>query len=36
VPYPNSGQKCDLVIGAPVEWRVDIKMARVYGGNKQA
>jgi hypothetical protein len=35
VPYPNSRQKCDLVLGAPPEWRVEVKMARVYGDNNR-
>jgi hypothetical protein len=35
VPYPNSKQKCDLVIGEPAEWRIEVKMARVYGDNNQ-
>jgi len=35
VPYPNSKQKCDLVIGEPVQWFIEIKMARVYGDNNR-
>ena len=35
VPYPNSKQKCDLVIGEPAQWRIEVKMARVYGDNNR-
>jgi hypothetical protein len=35
VPYPESRQKCDVVIGARAEWRVEVKMARVYGDNNR-
>src|SRR5262249_48955331 len=31
--YPGSKQKCDLWIGDPIEWVVEIKMARFFGDN---
>jgi hypothetical protein len=34
LPYPDAPrQKCDLWVGAPVEWAVEIKMARFKGDN---
>jgi hypothetical protein len=34
LPYPNAPrQKCDLWIGAPLEWAVEVKMARFMGDN---
>lgn len=33
VRYPESMQKCDLVIGAPPEWAIEVKMARFSGDN---
>ena len=35
MPYPNSKQKCVLVLGDPLEWRIEVKMARVYGDNNR-
>jgi len=36
VPYPGLlRQKCDLGIGQPLEWAVEIKMARLRGDNGQ-
>ena|SRR2546427_6137648 len=35
VPYKNSKPKCDLVVGEPAQWRVEVKMARVYGDNNR-
>ena len=31
--YPDSRQECDLWIGSPVEWAIEIKMARFFGDN---
>ena len=31
--YPGSRQKCDLWIGDPLEWVIEIKMARFFGDN---
>jgi hypothetical protein len=34
LPYPEATrQKCDLWIGAPLEWAIEIKMARFVGDN---
>lgn len=34
LPYPDAPrQKCDLWVGEPVEWAVEIKMARFKGDN---
>jgi hypothetical protein len=34
LPYPDSPrQKCDLWIGDPVEWCIEVKMARFRGDN---
>ena len=34
LPYPESArQRCDLWIGKPVEWAVEVKMARFRGDN---
>jgi hypothetical protein len=33
VPYPGDGQRCDLGIGRPLEWAVEVKMARAFGDN---
>jgi hypothetical protein len=33
LPYPGSRQKCDVWMGAPVEWAIEVKMARFYGDN---
>ena len=35
VPYPNSKQKRDLVIGEPPELCIELNMARVYGNNNK-
>jgi hypothetical protein len=34
-PYPGTKQKCDVVLGAPPEWRAEVKMARVYGDSNR-
>jgi hypothetical protein len=31
--YPGSRLKCDLVIGDPPEWAIEVKMARAFGDN---
>lgn len=31
--YPGSRQKCDLWIGNPAEWAIEVKMARFFGDN---
>ncbi|HTP53108.1 MAG TPA: hypothetical protein VMK42_20640 [Anaeromyxobacteraceae bacterium] len=31
--YPNSKQRCDVWIGEPVTWVLEIKMARFFGDN---
>ena len=33
VCYPGSKQTCDWLLGDPVEWAIEIKMARPYGDN---
>jgi hypothetical protein len=33
VPYPGGRQKCDLGIGEPLEWVIEVKMARAFGDN---
>jgi hypothetical protein len=33
VPYPGGRQKCDLGIGEPLEWAIEVKMARAFGDN---
>jgi hypothetical protein len=33
VCYPCSKQTCDWLLGDPVEWAIEIKMARPYGDN---
>ena len=32
-PYPGSRQKCDLVLGNPPVWAIEVKMARFRGDN---
>lgn len=31
--YPSSRQKCDLWIGDPLQWVIEVRMARFFGGN---
>lgn len=33
LPYPGARQKCDLWFGDPLEWAVEVKMARFFGDN---
>jgi hypothetical protein len=33
VPYPGSRQQCDIGIGDPLEWVIEVKMARAFGDN---
>ena len=34
LPYPNAPrQKCDIWLGSPVEWAIEVKMARFRGDN---
>jgi len=33
LPYPDARQKCDLWIGEPLEWAIEVKMARFVGDN---
>jgi hypothetical protein len=33
VDYPHSRLKCDLGIGDPLEWAIEVKMARAFGDN---
>jgi hypothetical protein len=33
VQYPNSRLQCDLGIGDPLEWAIEVKMARAFGDN---
>ena len=34
LPYPNAArQKCDVWIGGPPEWAIEVKMARFFGDN---
>jgi hypothetical protein len=32
-PYPDSRFRCDLGLGDPLEWAIEVKMARAYGDN---
>src|SRR5262249_32675352 len=37
VPYPGlTRQKCDLRIGEPLDWVIEVKMARLRGDNGKA
>jgi hypothetical protein len=36
VCYPGSKQTCDWLLGDPLEWAIEIKMARPKGGQRQA
>lgn len=31
--YPRSKQKCDIWLGAPLQWAIEVKMARLFGDN---
>ncbi len=33
VPYPQSRRRCDLGIGKPTAWAIEVKMARAFGDN---
>jgi hypothetical protein len=33
IPYPKSRLQCDLGIGNPTEWAIEVKMARAFGDN---
>ena len=33
VPYPASRLRCDLGLGEPPEWAIEVKMARAFGDN---
>jgi len=33
VQYPGSRFQCDLGIGNPLEWAIEVKMARAFGDN---
>jgi hypothetical protein len=33
VPYPSSRLACDLGIGEPLEWAIEVKMVRAFGDN---
>lgn len=33
IAYPGSRHRCDLGIGEPLVWAVEVKMARAYGDN---
>ena len=33
VPYPADRRRCDLGIGEPLEWAIEVKMARAFGDN---
>ena len=33
VRYPTSKQTCDIGLGSPLEWAIEVKMARAYGDN---
>lgn len=33
LPYPDSKQKVDLWLGSPLEWVLEVKMARFFGDN---
>lgn len=34
LPYPDTPrQKCDLWVGEPLEWAIEVKMARFFGDN---
>ena len=33
VRYPTSRQTCDIGLGSPLEWAIEVKMARAYGDN---
>lgn len=33
IPYPRSRQKCDVVVGDPPQWAIEVKMARFSGDN---
>jgi hypothetical protein len=33
VPYPGNKLRCDLGIGNPMEWALEIKMCRAFGDN---
>jgi hypothetical protein len=33
IQYPNSRLQCDVGIGHPTEWAIEVKMARAFGDN---
>jgi hypothetical protein len=33
VPYPGDSQRCDLGLGSPLDWVIEVKMARAFGDN---
>ena len=33
IPYPGSRLKCDLGMGNPTHWAIEVKMARAFGDN---
>lgn len=33
LPYPGSRERCDLFVGRPAVWAIEIKMARFHGDN---
>jgi hypothetical protein len=33
VRYPTGKQTCDMGLGSPLEWAIEVKMARAYGDN---
>jgi hypothetical protein len=33
IPYPHSRRRCDLGIGMPTTWAIEVKMARAFGDN---
>jgi hypothetical protein len=33
LPYPGESQKCDIALGSPIEWVIEVKMARAFGDN---
>ena len=30
---PLAGETCDIGLGSPLEWAIEVKMARAYGDN---
>src|SRR5207253_8955190 len=33
IRYPESRLRCDIALGAPPDWAIEVKMARAFGDN---